>query len=217
MNMYRIQDALQEIINRKPHITELLGEGLVNIMELARMIKPELERECMKEMTIESIAMAIRRMPKRRESKSLRHIFQSAPNITVRCDLVEYTFANSASLIPKKAALLQMIGQGYDNFFAITQGVHETSCILNTSKKDQLTNLIKGETVVAIATNLTAVTIRLPPENVDTPGVYYHILRSLYQGGVNVVDVVSTNMELTVIVTTGDDDKAFRLIKHLFD
>jgi len=214
--MYRIQDALTTIIARKPHVGELLGEGLINIMELARDIKLELEKECLKEMTVESVAMAIRRLPRFQEGKGLKYIFKRAPNITLRSDLVEYTFANSTTLIPKKAALLQIIGQGHDSFFVITQGVYETSCILDSEKKDELVRLTKGEKVVATVANLTAVTIRLPPENVETPGVYYHILRSLYQGGVNVIDVASTNMELTVIVNTDDDDRAFKLIKKLF-
>lgn len=195
---------------------ELLNEGLVNIMELARVLRPELEEECLKEMTVESVAMAIRRLPRTKETKTLTKIFTRAPNITLRSDLVEYTFANSATLIPKKAKLLQRIGQGYDSFFAITQGVYETSCVLSSVSTLDLIELTKGEKIVSMVKDLTAVTIRLPPENVETPGVYYHILRALYHGGVNVIDVVSTNMELTIMVGTKDSDTAFGIVKKLF-
>lgn len=214
--MYKIQDALTILIGRRPHVGELLNEGLVNIMELARVLRPELEEECLKEMTVESVAMAIRRLPRTKDTKSLARIFKRAPNITLRSDLVEYTFANSATLIPKKAKLLQRIGQGYDSFFAITQGVYETSCVLSHTSVKDLQELTQGEKVVGTVVDLTAVTIRLPPENVETPGVYYHILRALYHGGVNVIDVVSTNMELTIMVETKDSDIAFGIVKKLF-
>jgi hypothetical protein len=47
--MYSISQALEDIIMSKPYFSELLEHDLLNITQLARQLKPEVEDRCMKE------------------------------------------------------------------------------------------------------------------------------------------------------------------------
>ena len=42
-------------------------------------------------------------------------------------------------------------------------------------------------------------TIRLPIENIDISGVYYFILKPLAWGGINIIEMVSTTHEITLV------------------
>jgi hypothetical protein len=49
---------------------------------------------------------------------------------------------------------------------------------------------------------------------VGTPGVYYSIFKQLAWGNVNVVDVVSTYTEFTVLFEFQNVDRAFSILKR---
>ena len=63
--------------------------------------------------------------------------------------------------------------------------------------------------------NLSAVIIRLAPSTVQTPGVYYAILKCLAWQNINVVDVVSTATEFTIFVGSDDLDRTFAALRRL--
>jgi hypothetical protein len=64
--------------------------------------------------------------------------------------------------------------------------------------------------------NLSAIVIRLAPSAVQTPGVYYAILKRLAWQNLNVVDVVSTCTEFTIVLGNEEVDKAFSALRRYF-
>ncbi len=68
--------------------------------------------------------------------------------------------------------------------------------------------------MVARLHNLSAIVIRLSRSTVGTPGVYYAILKRLAWQNLNVVDVVSTYTEFTIIVANEQVDQAFAALRR---
>ena len=56
----------------------------------------------------------------------------------------------------------------------------------------------------------------LPPGTAQIPGIYSQLLKSLAWEGINVVEVVSTLNELTIVLEEERIDAAFSIIKRLF-
>jgi hypothetical protein len=81
--MYSISQAVEEIIKTRPYLSELLEQDLLNITQLARQIELEVEDKCMKEISTEAIAMAIRRSPRLNYLQTAR-LFAKLPDIMVR-------------------------------------------------------------------------------------------------------------------------------------
>ena len=63
--------------------------------------------------------------------------------------------------------------------------------------------------------DLSSVTIKLPTENVNIPGVYYFIFQRLSWEGVNITQVISTSNEFTILVDEDSVNTAFKVIKDL--
>lgn len=57
--------------------------------------------------------------------------------------------------------------------------------------------------------------MRLPSSNVKMVGLYYNILKKLAWNKINIVEVISTTNEFTIIVDEKDIGKAFSVIKDL--
>ncbi|MFO7829887.1 MAG: aspartate kinase [Bacteroidales bacterium] len=216
--MITISQAIVDIINRKPFITEALNDGIINFSALAQVLKPEVEERLSKQVNPNAIMMSLRRLKTSNDisiTKKLEVLIKSLGDIIVRSNLVDYTFRNSETLLKKQQELLQMISGRKDFFYTISQGVYETTFVLSDLLKDELPFIFEGEKLISYRFNLSSITIKLPAENIDQPGLYYFIFRKLAWEGINILEVISTTNEFTILLKDIDIDRAFSAIKRL--
>lgn len=212
--MITIPELVKEKIEESPFLEELLAKGVINYSALARTIKPELEEKLLKSIKEGSIIMALRRMVKKYEKNlNLKNIFSKSPDMIIRSNLVEFTFTNSDLMLNKYRNLLKNIEVDRQYFFAITQGVFETGIIISQELEEKIKEIFEGEKIIHHLTNLSAITIKLPKENVTTSGVYYFILKALALNNINIIELVSTYQEITLVLETKEIDKAFSILK----
>jgi hypothetical protein len=88
--------------------------------------------------------------------------------------------------------------------------------MVSASLEKTALEIFAGERVVSKVRNLSAIVIRLAPSTVETPGVYYAILKRLAWQNLNVVDVVSTCTEFTIVVANDQIDRAFSALRRYF-
>ena len=97
-----------------------------------------------------------------------------------------------------------------------TQGIHETTLIAGRELEDIVESFFKGEKLISRMGRLSSVTVLLPPGTALIPGVYSYILKALAWEGIDVIEVVSTLNELTIVLEDKTIDTAFSIIKRLF-
>jgi len=211
--MITIKEVVEEIIMRSTFLEECLYKGIINYSALSRMIKPEIEMKLFKQVKEGAIVMALRRIGKVHQlNQNLKKIFSKTPDIIIRSNLAEFTFVNSDSLLSKLRILFEKAKNQNRYFFTVTQGVFETGIIVSKELEDKIKNIFK-ETIINKLSDLSSITIKLPEENVSTPGVYYFILKALAWNNINVIEVISTYQEITLILETKEVDKAFSVLK----
>ena len=108
-----------------------------------------------------------------------------------------------------------MISKRHEVFYAFSQGIYETTLIISDIIADDIIEIFKDEHLTFKIANLSSITIKLPEENTSVFGVYYHILKKLAYEGINILEIVSTTHEFTVIVNDKDVDAAFSVLKRL--
>lgn len=215
--MIPVSDAVEEVIKRSPFLEEALSQDLINLSSLARKIRPELEKKLYKDLTVPSVMMALKRLSVRLKKKqsNFKPFLKNLGDITVRSNLVEYTFANSPSLIDCQHILLkEVIGQG-NLFLTFSQGVFETTIFASSSLSPRIDIIFQNEELKAQFKNLSSITLTLPEEAVYTPGVYYTILKVLAWEGVSFIEVISSYTELTIFLERQFVEQAFSTLKNL--
>ncbi|MEK7634110.1 MAG: aspartate kinase [Patescibacteria group bacterium] len=216
--MMTIPVVVGTIIKKTPFLEESLNKGIINLSALARIIKPEIEKELYKKVKNGAIIMALKRLSNQLSNKiDIGRVFKNSPDIIVRSNLIEYTLANSYSLISKHQQFLKNITTKKEYFSTITEGVFETTIIASMELKNTIEKIYQDEKIIFRFNNLSSVTIRLPEENISTPGVYYFILKPLAWEGINIIEVVSTSHEITLILEDKNVDRAFTILKNLFN
>lgn len=216
--MNSIGKITEELINKSPFLREAMTDDLINISALARKLKPEIEEMIGAEVKEGAIVMAIKRMTPglyHRLNVKITNVMGDLGDFLVRSNLSDITFENSDSLKTKQAELVHEINKENDSFFTICKGVTETTFIVSSHHDAMIMRLFKNEKLKAHSTDLASVTVKLPSVNTEIYGIYYYILKHLAWEGINIVELVSTSNEFTIVVKQDFVDKAFKILMQL--
>ena len=207
--------VVEELVKASPLLEDGLARGIISYSALARDLRPQIEAKLLKSVGRGAIVMALKRTSSKLKTK--RKVTQQIINlsgITARSNLAELTYLNSDTIIEKHKEVFSVSEKRKDIFCNLTQGVRETMLIVGEEILMEMEKLFADERLVAKIKNLSSITILLTKETVDTPGVYYSILKLLAWNEINIIDVISTYSELTIILSNDDIDKAFSLLKN---
>lgn len=197
---------------------EALQLGLVNHSALARQMIPELSKRLGKEVKEGAIVMALKRMPSepgQASDRQLRQFFQKLSDVSVRSNVVAFTYKNSDTLVTKQGQLLQRIGEFSNLFYTFSHGITETTILISSVLSGEIDSLFMKEDLLDKSESLSALSLMLPEENRQIHGVYYYILRELAWRGINIVELISTSNEFSIIVEDHDLEKSFKVLMEL--
>jgi hypothetical protein len=215
--MFTIAEVVTELISKKPFLEEGLSSGLINLSALARELQPSIEKRLYKDVQLGAIVMALKRLGVKNSpqigSNELEQVVSSLGDMTVRSNIVEYTFANSSTLADQQTKLMHQASLHPNSFLTVTDGVFETTFFASANLKSAIEEHMTGEKVKNQASNLSSITIIIPEAATDIPGVYYSILKKLAWNGINFIEVVSSFTELTIFMRSEDIDRAFWVLK----
>ncbi|CAM3765390.1 aspartate kinase [Flavobacterium cucumis] len=216
--MKTISSVVEHYIKSKPFLLSSLSQGIINLTSLARIMMPELEAHLGKDVKQGAIVMSLKRLSEELDFKinyKISKVLKNIGEITVRSSLTDYTFVISDTLLDNQAKLLSEINRLQDIFYTSSRGVNETNIVTSASVEPIIDALFKGEKLTHKIDNLSSITVKLPQENISTPGVYYYIFQRLAWEGVIIHEVISTTNEFTIIVSDEQIDVAFKVIKDL--
>lgn len=216
--MKSISTAVEAIISESPFLRELISLDVVNLSGLARQLKTSVEEETQKTVTEGSILVALKRLTKKLDpALQVRPtIFNLTPELTVRSNLFEVTVKNSTTLMEKQKKLLTYANHQQSHFINFTYGQFETTTVASNQVYEMALSLYQGEQIVSQVRNVSTITIKFPTDIVESPFIYYTILRTLAWSGISIVEMISTYSELVIVLNQKDIELAFSLIKKLF-
>ena len=218
--MKTIASVVEHYIKTKPYLSTAMSQGIINLTSLARQIQPEIEETLQKTARSGAIVMALKRISDNLEFLSTHKIvkvLKGIGDITVRSNLVDYSFKISESLLNAQAKFLSEVNDNPNVFYTSSRGVTESNIIVSSNAVQQLENYFAGETLIEKTADLSSISIKLPTENVTIPGIYYFIFQRLSWEGINIFEVISTSNEFTILVGDDQVNTAFKAIKELKD
>ena len=218
--MIPLSKQIEEIVDNTPFVRESLSEGLINISALARKIRPQLESNSNKTIKESTIIMAISRLPLSKEESiqlKIKQVIDNIGDLIVRSNLRKYNFRNYPGISANQALFLKKIETINDSFYTVSRGIAETTLIVNAQLSSQLEESLDAEHLLSHTASLSAITLKLPTDNVKTEGIYYFILKKLAWKSISVEEVISTTNEFTIVVPSKMVSKAFEVLANLGD
>lgn len=216
--MKTIASQVSEFVKSKPYLSTALSQGIINLTSLAREIQPEIEKALRKPARSGAIVMALKRISDNEEFLSTHKIVSVLRNlgdITVRSSLTDYCFKLSETLLLAQAEFLSAIKEKKDIFYTSSRGVGESNIVVSSNIAPLIEDIFRDEICIDKIDCLSAITVKLPNDNVKIPGIYYFIFQRLSWEGVNINEVISTSNEFTILMHEDSVNVAFEVIKNL--
>ncbi|WP_338845788.1 hypothetical protein V8J88_18935 [Massilia sp. W12] len=214
--MTSIAARVEQVVIESAFLTEGMVRGLINLSELARQLQPQLEKEMWKPVGQAAVVMALTRLAgklQQREHVEAGLLPQMA-ELTTRSELTEFTYRSSATSRECQGRLLAMAESHPGVFVTVTQGLHEVLIIVGRQLVEAVESCFAAEQLLAKIEKVSALTLRLDPEARDTPGIYHAILKKLALVKVNVVDMICTYSEMTLVLERSQVGLAFSVLSQ---
>jgi aspartokinase len=215
MNVSKIVKGL---IWEQPFLLEALNRGIIHFGNLAAELKPKVESELEKTVTESSIVMALRRYAE--EVKGRIEIIPSLQldcEVTMKTGICDFNIIKTNTLLQQLKSFYELVDLGRGDFLNITIGNREISIAISQKYGDKIENLLKSETILHKQEDLVALTIVFNNDFFHTPGITYQVLQSLAWKNVNLLEIISTLTELTIVIEKKDSIKSYTVLHELID
>jgi len=216
--MVTVAHIVERIVRERPFLQEALSRGIVNHAALANEILPEIERELRKPVTFSAVNMAVRRLSERLERSFVQRVrFDASTDITIRSDIVEICVFKSDDVQARIKNLYDLVDFKKGDFLTVTQGINEMLVLTNRVHEAKVRKLLPLRVIKKVIKGLSSVTIRIPLESIETVGLFYLLSRALAWENINIIEIVSTMTEMTLIIREEDTSRAFTCLKRLIE
>lgn len=173
-----------------------MKDGLINLSALARLIKPELEKQAGEILSREAITLALNRYSKRPDVATNINYERFIGEVSVQSGLSALTIPQVNLDIDAFFDALKTLHANHE-YTLYTRGVWHTALI---GKQTTIEMLAANFQHSILAHDLIGLTIKLKPGHLPTPGVCAYILQKLALRGINVTEISSSHDEFTIIV-----------------
>lgn len=213
--MKTIASYVREVLDESEVAFSALQEGFLNLTAYAKSIQAEVERRAKRDISVGTIVVAISRyeLDTRKRLSILPKI--RIESIAVRTGLAEVTFGQSRATRRKLRALYEESAFEEPDLLTITSGVREISLIIPGTMKSSVLKAFRGDAPTLVVEHLSSLTVRFPAKYLTTPNTIFALLRPLALNRINIVEVVSTYTELTIVVAEKHLQGAFAILSKL--
>jgi hypothetical protein len=210
--MVTIARICEKMVEQRPFLQEALHSGIINYGALAETMMPDVEKEFGKKVKHAAVMMALRRLQEKLENMPITHPkFSADSDLTIKSDLFEVTivrYPQTYTLINKFYNLA-----GASDYLTITSGTNEITIVAAKKYKNAIMKLVQKEDILVEINDLAALTVKLPKNAPDMPGIFYLISRALTWENITIVEVVSTYTENTLILKNKDVSRAYEILQ----
>lgn len=218
--MVTIAHIVGKMVKDKPQLEDAVVRDIVSYAKLAEYMQPEVEKELGKKVKHAAVVMALMRLSEKLRTEHIERIEKGKYGeieMGIRSDVIEVTIVKSPKSFEPVKRLYALVDFEGGDVLNVIQGNHEITIIASRRYLKRFEAELRGEKVIKKIESLSALSIKFPKEFLQMPGFIALITRELAWHGINVVEIVSTYTELTLVLSNEDVTKAYRALQELFN
>jgi hypothetical protein len=190
----------------------MLKNNWLNLSQYAKSIQPEVSEKTWKEVQLGSIITALTRI--RSEIVEKFEIKLKINDISLKIPITEINFGKNADHSQKISQLYKELSGIDSSFLNIISGNTETGIFINSNYENRVLEVFNNQKPNLFLTGLGAVSIKFDSECLQNMGTVYQILKYLVWESINLMEVVSTYTELTLIVDKINAKRVFEILSE---
>ena len=214
--MVTISHIVTKLINDNIYLQEAIGKGIASYGSVAKRLKPDIEGELNKEVAHYAIVAAIRRY-----SEKMNYRFQdikfdaNTSEVNLKTNVMDINVLRSLSLFDKLKRVNDIIKFEKGDILHIIYGKNSVSIVTNERYKDNICQFLRDERIVNVEENLVSLSFTIDKSLVDRSGVLFQIVRNFAWENINIIEVISIDLEITFIVDVKDAVRGYKALERL--
>jgi len=209
--MVTISQVVKEILDSRIFLQEAISRNIVSYNLLAIHLKPEIEAEIGKTVKTSAIVMALRRQTERIEQTIKKPTFSYSIE-TIKTNICYIVLEESSTLLNNLQNLYSIIDFKKGGILNIIQGNYEVAIITNHKYKNKLLEILCDEKVLDTLDNLVSISLTYSKKFLFTPGALYDVLRFITWQNINMIDIILTSTEMSLIIDKKDLMKCYNVL-----
>jgi aspartokinase len=216
--MATISHIVNKLVTEKIYLHEAISKGIVSYGSVAKKLKPEIEAEIGKEVDHSAIVTALRRYADKIKIRFKDLKFDSKySEVNLKTHIIDINVLKIQALFDKLKRFYDVINFEKGDILHIIYGRTHVAIVTNERYKVKILNLLQNQKIKKIEENLVALSFTVGKERIDKPGVLFHITRNLAWDNINIIEIISVDVEVTFIVEQQDAIKGYNALERLIE
>jgi len=214
--MVTISHIVNKLVDERIYLHEALSKGIASYGSVAKHLKPELEKELGKEVKHSAIVTALRRYAEKLTTKFNEVKFNTKySEVNLKTHIIAINVLRTQELFDKLKRFYDLVQFEKGDILHVVYGRTHVAIITNKRYKDNILKLLQNQKIKKIEEDLVALSFRVGKERIEEPGVLFKLTRSLAWEDINVVEIISVNVEVTFIVDKKNATKGYNALERL--
>lgn len=214
--MVTISHIVNKLVDERIYLHEALSKGIASYGSVAKHLKPELEKELGKEVKHSAIVTALRRYAEKLTTRFNGVKFNTKySEVNLKTHIIAINVLKTQELFDKLKRFYDLVQFEKGDILHVVYGRTHVAIITNKRYKDNILKLLQNQKIKKIEENLVALSFRVGKERIEEPGVLFKLTRSLAWEDINVVEIISVDVEVTFIVDKKNATKGYNALERL--
>ena len=215
-----ISRAVEKLILEEPLLEDFLARDLINQSALARTLIPRVEKEVGQKVKPQAVIMAVKRFAANSrqmiETKKMREVLGKS-TINLKSGVADIAVEKTEGLFDLLSDLARKVKTHKGEILSVVEGQTEAAIIIEEKYVEEVLKKLPKKSVLKVERNIVDLHILCPPEFWNAPGIIYLVTKRLALADVNIIDLLTTTTEFSVLVRKDDAGRAFEAISKLIE
>ena len=214
--MVTISHIVNKLVDERIYLHEALSHGIASYGSVAKHLKPEIEKEIGKEVEHFAIVTALRRYADKLTTRFNGVKFDTKHSeVNLKTHIIDINVLKTPDIFDKLKRFYDLINFEKGDILHIIYGRTHVAIVTNERYKNKILNLLQHQKIKKIEEGLVALSFTVGKERIDEPGVLFKLTRSMAWEDINIVEIISVDLEVTFIVSKEDANKGCNALERL--
>jgi len=214
--MVTISHVVNKLINDSVYLQEAIGRGIASYGSVAKKLKPNIEEVLGKEAAHYAIVAAIRRHAEKIQLKFNDIKFDKYTcEVNLKTNVLYINVLRSLSLFDKLKRIYDVINFENGDILHIIYGRNSASIVTNERYHKEITDYLYNEKIMSIKKNLVSLSLLTSKELTEKAGVLFQIVRDFAWDNINIIKLITIDLEIVFIVTEKDAVRGYKVLEQL--
>ena len=214
-NAVTVPEAVRQILTKNYPIYQCLKMKLTNFHSIAEHIQPKVQEVTGRKTTINTLVVAIKRFSDTLEEIKAPNTTKALENlrISLSSGIADVTIKARKTEFPQILRELSDIGSELSEFPNIFPLANSIKVILPSEDYDTVKQKLRHLNIIAVEPGVAKLSLYLPTNAWNTPGIASYITELLYRNGINIIDAFLGHGDIIIVVNEADGHIAYDVLR----